>query len=514
MNRRPALLALAIFATAAVALVPVDGLSTAGQLAVATGTFAAVCWVTGALPLPVTALCVPALLAGFGVYPSLAPALASFADPVVFLLLAGFALAAALQSHGLDRRAAFTLVARVGGSPRVLVLVVMVTTAGLSMLVSNSATAAMMAPIALGIGGQLAPGATDGGRNEGDDRTDGLANVEVAMLLGVAYAASIGGVGTLVGTPPNAIVVAQVERALDYRVGFLQWSLVGLPVVALTLPVAWALLVRLYPPAADDASPARAVARRRLAAAGSLSPAARRTLAVTATTALLWVLGGLGFLFEPYLPERVFVTLFGGDATTLLGTPGHQGLLFYVLIGLLAIPALVVSGAAEWETLVDVDWGTLLLLGGGLSLADALVATDATTWLADVTVGSLGGVPVVLLVVTIVLVTIGLGELASNTAMTAILAPVLVTLGPAYAATLGTDGATAGVFLAVLAAVASSFGFALPVATPPNAIVFGTGEVTREQMLRAGGVLDVLLGLLVAGVLLAMLFVAWPLTVG
>jgi sodium-dependent dicarboxylate transporter 2/3/5 len=121
---------------------------------------------------------------------------------------------------------------------------------------------------------------------------------------------------------------------------------------------------------------------------------------------------------------------------------------------------------------------------------------------------------VVILVVTIVLVTIGLGELASNTAMTAILAPVLVTLGPAYAATLGTDGATAGVFLAVVAAVASSFGFALPVATPPNAIVFGTGEVTREQMLRAGGVLDVLLGLLVAGVLLGLLFVAWPLTVG
>ncbi|MFC7227854.1 SLC13 family permease [Salinirubellus salinus] len=512
MSRRPAFLALAALATAAVTLAPIDGLSTAGQYAVATGTFAAVCWVTGALPLPVTALCVPALLAGFGVYPSLVPALASFADPVVFLLFAGFALAAALQSHGLDRRAAFTLVARVGGSPRGLVFVVMVTTAGLSMLVSNSATAAMMAPIALGIGGQLVPGATDGGRSDGDG--DGLANVEVAMLLGVAYAASIGGVGTIVGTPPNAIVVAQVERALDYRIGFLQWSLVGLPVVAVTLPVAWALLVRLYPPATDDASPARAVARRRLAAAGSLSTAARRTLAVTATTALLWVLGGLGFLFEPYLPERAFVTLFGGDAANLLGTTGHQGLLFYVLVGLLAIPALVVSGAAEWETLVDVDWGTLLLLGGGLSLADALVATDATTWLADVTVGSLGGVPAVVLVVAVVLVTIGLGELASNTAMTAILAPVLVTLGPAYAATLGTDAGTAGVFLAVVAAVASSFGFALPVATPPNAIVFGTGEVTREQMLRAGSVLDVLLGLLVASVLLGLLALAWPLTVG
>ena len=511
MNRRAALLALAVLATAAVALAPIDGLSTAGQYAVATGTFAAVCWLTGALPLPVTALCVPALLAGFGVYPRLEPALVSFADPVVFLLLAGFALAAALQSHGLDRRAAYTLVARVDGSPRTLVLAVMVVTAGLSMLVSNSATAAMMAPIALGIGGQLVPGERGGSdRSEGDD---GLANVEVAMLLGVAYAASIGGVGTLVGTPPNAIVVAQVERALDYRIGFLQWSLVGLPVVALTLPVAWALLVRLYPPAAEDAGPARAVARRRLAASGSLSTAARRTLLVTGATAVLWVLGGLGFLFEASLPDRVFVTLFGGDAANLLGTVGHQGLLFYVLVGLLAIPALVVSGAAEWETLLDVDWGTLILLGGGLSLADALVASDATTWLADVTVGSLGGVPVVALVVAVVLVTIGLGELASNTAMTAILAPVLVGLGPAYASTLGTDAGTAGVFLAVVAAVASSFGFALPVATPPNAIVFGTGEVTREQMLRAGGVLDVLLGLLVAGVLLGMLFVAWPLTV-
>jgi sodium-dependent dicarboxylate transporter 2/3/5 len=497
----------ALVGTGAVAFGPSPaGLSTAGQYAVATMTFAAVCWVTGALPLPVTALCVPVLLAGFGVFPSLSGAVAGFADPVVFLLLAGFMLAEALQIHDVDRRLAFALLVRLGTSPRRLVLAVMVATAGLSMVISNSATTAMMVPVALGVARQVVHG-TAALPTEPDPSS--YSNLEIATLLGTAYAASIGGVGTLVGTPPNAIVVGQLDERLGVTVGFVEWLAIGLPLVAVGLPLAWYVLLWLYPPEVEDVGDARAEARRTLEGFGPLDAAGRRTVYVTAATAVLWLVGGVGALFSGVLPEAWQVTLFGGTGGSVLGGP-HQGLLYYVSVGLAAIPVLVAAGCVEWEELLDVDWGTLLLLGGGLSLANALSATDAVAWLADVTLGSLGGVPVVLVVLALVTVTVLLGELASNTAMAAIFAPLLITLGPEYAPALGTAPETAAVFLAVTGAVAASFGFALPVATPPNAIAFGTGHLTKDHMLRAGVVLDALMIVVATAMLLGLFVLVWP----
>ncbi|MFB6107444.1 MAG: SLC13 family permease [Haloplanus sp.] len=506
-----------------VAAGPVAALSPAAGYALGVAVFAAVLWLTGALPLALTALSIPVLLVAFGVRDDFAAAVAGFADPVVFLLLAGFMLAEALRAHGVDRRVAYHVLLRVGTSPRRLVLAVMVATASLSMLVSKTATTALMVPIALGLVSEVTgvvdagpAGATPADRSVTDSAPDGgpspaPSNFQRAMLLGVAYAASLGGVGTLVGTPPNAIVAGQLRELVGYEVTFLDWLAVGLPMVVVTLPVAWYLLAFVvYPPQVEDVTGARESARRGLERAGELDPEGRRAVAVFAATAVLWVVGGLGFLVSSRLPPAVYTTLFGGAGRSVFGTTGHQGVLYYVVVGLGGVLALVVTGAAEWNDVLDVDWGTLLLLGGGISLADALVVTGATEWLAAVTVGALGPVPLAVVVLAVVALVVSVGELASNTAMAAILTPILVGVGPAYASALGTSPTTAAAFLALVGAVAASYGFALPVATPPNAIAFGAGSLSKDDMLRAGLPLDAVVILLAAGTLTLLVRFVWP----
>jgi sodium-dependent dicarboxylate transporter 2/3/5 len=512
--RGAAVFAFAVASALAVGVAagPVAALSPAAGYALGVTVFAAILWLTGAIPLSLTALAIPVLLVAFGVVPDFGDAVAGFADPVVFLLLAGFMLAEALQSHGVDRRVAYHVLLRLGTSPRRLVLAVMVVTACLSMIISNTATTAMMIPIAVGLVSEVTDvWAADGDATVATDEAAAPSNFQLATLLGVAYAASLGGVGTLVGTPPNAIVVGQLRELLDYHVSFLDWLFVGLPMVVVTLPVAWVLLtVVVYPPQVGDVSEARASARRSLAAAGKLDADARRTVLIFAVTAALWLLGGLGFLVRPALPTAVYTTLFGGASVSVFGTTGHQGLLYYVLVGLAAVVALVVSGAAAWDDLLDIDWGTLVLLGGGISLANALVSTGATEWLASVTLGALGPAPLPVVVLVVVALVVVVGELASNTAMAAILAPLLVGIGPAYADALGTSAPTAAAFLALVGAVAASYGFALPVATPPNAIAYGAGYMDKDDMLRAGLPLDAVVILLATGVLTLLLRYVWP----
>ena len=513
-STRLATIAGALLATAAVAAAPIGGsLTTAGQYAVATMAFAAILWITGALPLALTALTIPILLTAFGVYPDFETAVLGFADPVIFLLLAGFMFAEALQLHGIDRRIALAILVRFGSSARGLVLGVMVATALLSMVVSNTATVAMMIPIVLGIVESVTD-LTKAGEEPPAD-SEPASNFQIAMLLGVAYAASLGGVGTLIGTPPNAIVVGQLDELLGVEITFVEWLAVGLPLVVVTLPVAWLLLTYVvYPPQQYDVARARERAREGRRSLGALSTPARRTVVVFAATAVLWLLGGLGFLFEGLLPRAWYVTLFGGADASVFATVGHEGLLFYVLVGLAAIPTLVVSGAAPWEELLDIDWGTLLLLGGGISLANALADTDATVWLAELTLGPLDGASILLVMLVVITMTVAVGELASNTAMAAILAPILINVGPAYAAALGTSDELAAVLLAVIGAIAASYGFALPVATPPNAIVFGAGYVEREQMLRAGLLLDLVVILLTTVVGFVLVRTLWPVVLG
>ena len=258
--RRVAVFVFASVGTLAIAVLPQPtGLSLAGQYAIATMFFAGVLWVTRALPLAVTALSIPVLLTGFGIYNRLTPALHGFADPLIFLFLAGFMLANALQKYNIDRRIALWMMSRLGWSPRLLVLAIMLATAFLSMWVSNTATTAMMTPIALGVLGQVL------GRENVAGTEQPFSNMQIATLLGTAYAASVGGVGTLIGTPPNAVLVGYLDQFLDYQLTFADWLVIGLPIVVVTLPVVWWFLTFvLYPPEVTDITAARSEADRYL----------------------------------------------------------------------------------------------------------------------------------------------------------------------------------------------------------------------------------------------------------
>jgi sodium-dependent dicarboxylate transporter 2/3/5 len=523
---------LTLVGTALIASAPTPtGLSLQGQYAFATMFFAGVLWVTGVLPLAVTALCIPVLLTAFGVYADLDAALTGFADHLIFLFIAGFMLANALQKYDIDRRIALWLMSRLGTGPRRLVGSVMIGTAFLSMWVSNTATAAMMTPIALGVLTQVvgnegleaaaasaddvdADIAADGAGAVAADVPgdgEGFSNLQVSMLLGTAYAASVGGVGTLIGTPPNAILASQLNELLGYEIGFAQWLAIGVPIVVVTLPLVWYLLTyRLYPPQITDVEAAREQATEYLEEEGALSARGRRVAVIFAVTAGLWVLGGLGDLIAPGLPNTVAVTLFGGEGANVVGTEGHQGLLYYVMVGMAAIPALVLSDTMEWDELVDIDWGTILLFGGGIALADALASTGATGWLADTVFSSLTGAPIVLVVGITVLLVIFLTEMTSNTATSAIIVPLLIGVGGGFAATLGLSEIAAAVFLATSGAIAASFAFALPVATPPNAIVFGSGYLKQEQMMRAGIALNIVMTAVLTGLIWLLFRFVWP----
>ncbi|MFB6094598.1 MAG: SLC13 family permease, partial [Halanaeroarchaeum sp.] len=447
------------------------------------------------------------VLVGFGVYDSIDPALTGFADPLIFLFIAGFMLANALQKYDIDRRIALWIMAQLGVTPRLLILAVMVATAFLSMWVSNTATTAMMLPIALGILNE----AVDEEALVAADETGSRSNMQVATLLGVAYAASVGGVGTLIGTPPNAVVVGFLDRFLDYQITFLEWLVIGMPVVIVSLPLIWYLLTfHLYPPQIEDVSSARRRATEILAEEGALGTKGRRVAIIFAATATLWMLGGFGFVFDDILPHSVYVTLFGGQGRTILGTTGHQGVLYFVVVGLASIPALVLSGTMEWEDLVDIDWGTILLFGGGLSLADALAHTGGTTWLASTIFHAFASAPSVIVTLVVVVFVISLTEMTSNTATTTIVAPVLIAIGELLAESTGFGQISSSVFFSIVGGVAASFAFALPVATPPNAIVFGSGFVEQRDMMRAGIVLNVIMSLLLTVIVLVLARTVWP----
>jgi sodium-dependent dicarboxylate transporter 2/3/5 len=528
------LFAAAVIGTALIAVAPSpEGLTVKGQYAMATMFFAGFLWVTGTLPLAVTALSIPFVLTALGVYPDLDTALVGFADHLIFLFIAGFMLANALQKYDIDRRIALWMMSKMGSSPRRLVAAVMLATAFLSMWVSNTATTAMMTPIALGVltqvlgredvaaaaddpSGDVDSGvAADGGTAEaglGDAASgDSFTNLQISMLLGTAYAASVGGVGTLIGTPPNAILAAQLNKILGYEIGFARWLLIGIPIVAVTLPIVWYLLTyRIYPPQIDDVTGAREEAGRYLEEEGELGTRGKRVAYIFTATAGLWVLGGLGDLLGPSLPAAWATTIFGGDGATVLGVEGHQGILYYVMVGLAAIPALVLADTMEWDELVDIDWGTILLFGGGIALADALAATGATDWIANTVFSSLTGAPIVLVVAAVVLLVIFLTEMTSNTATATIIIPILIGIGGVFAATLGLAEVSAAVFLSVSGAVAASFAFALPVATPPNAIVFGSGYIEQKHMMRAGVVLNLVMTVVLTGLLWLMFQFVWP----
>jgi sodium-dependent dicarboxylate transporter 2/3/5 len=403
-------------------------------------------WVTEALPLAVTALLVPVLGVLMGVMDPKS-AMTGFADPLIFLFLGGFALAAALAAQGLDRWIAHRIVrAGRGGFLRVSLLI-FATTAGISMWMSNTATTALMIPLVLGILGHLDP------KERSPSRT-------AFILLGTAYASSIGGLGTLVGTPPNGIAAAKLG------IDFMGWLKFGIPCVLVLLPLMTLVLMGMFRPG-------------------------KAQFAIPEIANFTWSRGRVLTMAVFFLTGMAWVS--GGALAPMLGVANS----FDTVVALLAIVVLVAMRLVGWKEIEHgTEWGVLLLFGGGIVLSNILDKTGASLFMAREIVVLVDGWPVVLVIGAALLFVILLGEFASNTATAALMVPIFFSV----AGELGLAPAK----LVIPMALAASCGFMLPVATPPNAMVFATGRIRQADMLRAGLVLDLVS--LVAVTLLAWWF--------
>ncbi len=393
-------------------------------------------WMTQALPLAVTALLVPVLATVSGLLEARA-ALSPFTHPVIFLFLGGFALAAALQRQGIDRALAHAILRAAGGHRLRAVVLLSGFTALLSMWISNTATAAMMLPPALGL---LAGEPPDRQATEAGDGTG--AREQAYVLLALAYSASIGGIATLVGSPPNAIAAAQAG------IGFAGWLRFGVPAAALLWPVMMVLLWLLLRPSLGGSSIPR-----------QQGFAWTRDRVVTLVIFVLAVAGWVGGT-----PLARMVGL-GTDIDTL--------------VALTATVALVATGCLSWDELESrAQWGVLLLFGGGLALSEIMQSTGASRFLAEQALSAVQGAPRIVVLAAVVAFVVFVTELVSNTASAALIIPILLPAAPA----LGLSEMA----LAATVAIAASCAFMLPVATPPNAIVFATERVPQALMMRCG----------------------------
>jgi solute carrier family 13 (sodium-dependent dicarboxylate transporter), member 2/3/5 len=393
-----------------------------------------VLWVTEAVPLFVTSLAIPVVLVVTGATGA-NDALSPFFHPIIALFFGGFLMAEAMKRTNLDRLAAVSIVARVGRSPRALFAAMLGLAAFLSMWMSNTAAVALLIPIALAVTGPLeSPG------------------YRKAVVLGIAYAATIGGVGSAIGTPANPLAIAFLDDFVGRRVSFVEWFAFGLPMVALFLPIMGAYLWWRYRarPLRDTFGEARTVAQAEMARIGRPNRAQITVLAVFLLVVAIWLL-------EPWHGLNTGIVAVGGA----------------VLLSLL--------GKVRPEDLGRISWASLLTFGGGLALGFSLVESGTADWLATRMAG-LGGLPGGFAVAAVALFALALTTVASNTAAAATLVPLAIPLG----GMVGVDP----VLLVIVVAIASSVDFALVIGTPPTMLAYSTRLFTAREIFRTGIILD------------------------
>ncbi|MCT2591738.1 SLC13 family permease [Streptomyces sp. N2-109] len=438
-----------------------DSLSADGKSVASVAVLMAVWWMTEAIPLAATALVPLVLMPLLGVAP-IGDVAAPYASATIFLFMGGFIIALAMTRWNLHTRFALSTVLLVGTSPARMIGGFMLATGLLSMWISNTATAVMMLPIGmavLGLVAQLRDGQQD-------------PNFSTALMLGIAYAASIGSLGTVIGTPPNAFLQSHLKAEYDIDISFFQWMLFGVPIAAVFLVITWLVLTRLvFKPAITEIAGAREMIQERKRALGRMDQPQWTVLAVFTGAAVSWVLVGVLKPHVAWVEEHTSDAGVAMLAVLLLFTlPAERGARKRVLV---------------WEDTRDLPWGILLLFGGGLSLSGQFSA-DASglgPWIGD-QVGGLDELPVLLMVLVITAVILLLTELTSNTATTATFVPIMA------AVAVGLDQDV--MLFALPVALAATCAFMLPVATPPNAVVFSSGQVTVGQMIRGGVLLNVI----------------------
>jgi sodium-dependent dicarboxylate transporter 2/3/5 len=427
-------------------------------------------WITECAPILATSLLPVVLFPLLGIA-STRDTTAPYANDLVFLFLAGFLLAQALERWESHARIAYRLVLLVGLSGRRVVLGVMLATGFISMWISNTATAAMMYPIAIAIGGLFA-------RDRPGD------NSRTALMLGVAYAASIGGMATLIGTPPNLVVAGAMKQLTGTGISFAQFMMIGTPITLVLLPVCWALLVFVVFPASSHLGEgADGMLRQRLVDLGPLRGGEARVVGLFLLTAIAWFMRERKELGSVVVPG--LVDLFPRLSDAAIGIAAA--------VLLFVIPGRTRDGNRRplltWTEARQIPWDILLFFGAGLTLAQATESQGLTAWFGS-GLDRLGGLPPMVIYLGLAGTVLLLSELASNLAVATMTMPI--------AAALGHSVGQSPAVMMLVAGFAASTGFALPIATPPNAIVFGSGMVSVRQMARAGILLDIISVFIVA----------------
>ena len=437
----------------------IAGLSVDGERMLAVAILMAAWWALEAMPLAVTALAPLLLMPSLNILPMRETA-GSYAHPILFLLFGGFTLALVIEKCGLHMRAAYKLLSMLGVHARDLIAGLMVIAAFLSMWISNTSTTIMLLPVAISITVMVR-------QNFAKLAAQQLDNFEAAVFLGLAYGATLGGISTMIGTAPNAYAVGFIQSTYGVEITFLDWMRFGVPLMLIMVPLAWAILTfLLYPIDFRMTEEIRGIMRRDLTALGPVSTTEKRVMMVFLATVLAWML-------RPYLTGALGIS--GISDTTIS---------IAAVFLLFTVPAGDREGALlEWDDMAKLPWGVLLLFGGGFALAAGITASGLSAWIGS-QLAPLGGMPLLVILLAIATVLIFLTEITSNTATITTFLPIIAAL----AVSLGQPPLQ----LIVPVALAASFAFMFPVATPPNAIIFGTGRIRMQQMIRAGLVLNVL----------------------
>ncbi len=465
-------------------ILPPAGLEPAAQRLAAVLVLVIVYWVGEPIPLPVTALLGPVLCVVLRVG-SMGDVFAPFASPIIFLFIGSFLLARSMSVHGLDRRIALKVLSlrRIGGRTGRLMVGLGLVPLCLSMWISDSATTAMICPVALGVLSSVGAAA----------RAEGRAlplKWEQGTLLLVAYASLIGGIGTPIGTPPNLIALGMLERLSGASIDFLSWMLLTIPIAALVFAAAALLFRLLHPAGVECVAGAAAFVAMERAALGPLSRGQLNTAAAFGTAAFLWVLPAVAAILlgqDHFLAQELEARLPEGGVALLAA-----GVLF-----LLPVDWKARKFTLDWEDGVKIDWGTILLFGGGLSLGSLMFTTGMADALGEGIVRRLGALSVWSLTALALFLAKVITEFTSNTATANMLVPMVLALAE--------SAGVSPVPPAVAVALGASMAFMLPVSTPSNAIVYGTGKVPITAMIRAGILLDVVSYLLIfAGLRLLM----------
>lgn len=453
------------------------GMSSTAQAALASTIWIAIWWVSEAIPVPVTSLLPMVLYPLTGVM-TIKESAAPYSNPIIYIFIGGFILALAMEKWNLHRRIALNIINLVGTNMRQLILGFILATGFLSMWISNTATTVMMLPIALSIATQFKTF-----QEKSDKQIAGADVFPLALILSLPYAASIGGMATLVGTPTNLIFIDSVERIYNTSIPFAEWMAVGFPIAVVLLFITWFHLTRVAFKLSNESVPgSKAIIESELNELGPMRKEEKWVMGVFGAVAFSWI--ARSYIISPFFPavNDTIIVLIGSALLFIIPSSTREEKLM------------------DWETALKLPWGVLLLFGGAFSVAAAFAESGLTAWIGD-QLGLLGDIPFWLALLIIVAVVNYLTEITQNMATCTLMMPIMAALA-------GVIGVHPFPLMAATC-IASSCAFMLPVATAPNAVVFGSGYLKMKDMVRAGFMLNILSIIVIVFVIYFLLPAVW-----